>query len=86
MSSTPNLGNAPNIPVSELLAMRGKVCAVELGSRNLLGVGDSWEQAVSMLEANGHAGKEFYRYVVAKTFRREDVLKGLGKVEADSAR
>jgi hypothetical protein len=39
-----------------------------------------------MLEANGHAGKEFYRYIVARTFRREEVLEGLVRVEADTAR
>ena len=69
--STMKLGNAPNVPINEILNLRGKVCVVEFETRELLGFGDSWDAALEMVRRNGHSSKQYYRYVVPRSFRHE---------------
>ena len=76
---TMKLGNAPNIPINDILNLRGKVCAIEFETRALLGFGDSWEAALKMVERDGHAGKKFYRFVIPRSFRREEEIIDLAK-------
>lgn len=76
-NQTMKFGNAPSLPISELLSLKGKVCAVEYESRKLLVAGSSREEVVSKMEEEKNSHLRYYLYVVPSQFRREEELVNL---------
>lgn len=56
-------GNGPKVATQEQLdEIRGKVCAVEFGSRELLGFGATWPECLEDVARNENADRSFYRF------------------------
>jgi hypothetical protein len=59
------LGNAPALAPEEIYNLRGKECAVEFGTRRLLGYGATWAEALQAVYQKYPEAKNFYRYFVS---------------------
>ena len=69
------LGNAPALAPEEIYSLRGKECAVEFGTRKLLGYGATWAEALQAVNKKYPGAKNFYRYFVPTAVSAEVTLK-----------
>jgi hypothetical protein len=67
-------GNAPAVSITELLSLKGQLCAVEFETRALLASGRTTEEVEGILGERGMSEKEFYWYTIPTAFRHEKEL------------
>lgn len=70
---TMKFGNAPAVSVDRIHELRGMLCAVEFGTRELLAYGKTWDEVLKMLRDTNNAGKKFYRYFVSISFQSKNI-------------